>query len=147
MNLEVQSFGPSVESSFGSSLPSSSGSSPRTYALHPSAKDGEFEVSPAVSQSSSSEISCDSAQLYPASCPLQSEVHGDPAKVAEGRSDAELSSDFLAEESESEDVNSAAGLLPAFVLEWARSNVNPTTMMIAQIAFLPKRAPFFCRES
>jgi len=59
----------------------SSGSFPLTKSRPPSAKDGEFDVSPAVSQSLSSSMPFSSAQLYPASCPLQSEVQGSPAKV------------------------------------------------------------------
>ena len=98
-------------------------------------------MSPAVSQSLSSSIPCSSAQLYPASCPLQSDVHGDPAKVGEVPSAAEVSSDSVAEESEFEGVDVTAGVTPTSVLEWVRSKTNPAAMMIAQIAFLLKSAP------
>jgi hypothetical protein len=81
--------------------------------------------------------------LYPASCPLQSEVHGDPAKVGEVRSAADVSSDSVAEESEFEGVNLTAGVLPTSVLEWVSSKIKPTAMMIAQIAFLLKRVTSF----
>jgi len=74
-------------------------------------------VSPAVSQSLSSSIPCSSAQLYPASCPLQSDVHGDPAKDEEVRSVAEIPSDSVAKESELEGVDVAAGVLSTSVLE------------------------------
>jgi hypothetical protein len=98
-------------------------------------------VSPAVSQSPSSSISCSSAQLYPASCPLQSDVHGDPAKVDGVRAVAEVASDSVAEESEFEGVGVNAGVLPISVLEWVSSKTKPAAMMIAQIAFLLKSAP------
>ncbi len=96
-------------------------------------------MSPAVSQSLSSSIPCSSAHLYPASCPLQSDVHGDPAKVGETRSDAELSSDSEAAESVLDGVDVTAGVLPTFVLEWVSSKTNPTEMMIPQISLLPNR--------
>ena len=131
MNVETQLFG---SSSVSSVAPFSC-----TYARHPSANEGEFDVSPAVSQSLSSSIPCSSAQLYPASCPLQSDVHGDPAKVEEGRSAAEVSSDSVEEESEFEGVDVTAGVLPTSVLEWVSSKTNPTAMMITQMTFLPKR--------
>ena len=100
-------------------------------------------MSPAVSQSLSSSITCSSAQLYPASCPLQSDVHGDPAKVAAVRSTAEVSSDLVAEESELEGVDVTEGVLLISVLEWVSSKTNPTVMMSAQMTFLPKRVTSF----
>jgi hypothetical protein len=92
-------------------------------------------VSSAVSQSLSSSIPCSSAQLYPASCPLQSDVHGDPVKVGEFRSVAEVSSGAIAEESEFEGVNLAAEVLPTSVLEFVSRKTNPTAMTIAQMTF------------
>ena len=66
-------------------------------------------MSPAVSQSLSSSIPCSSAQLYPASCPLQSDVHGDPAKVDGVRAVEEVSG--------FEGVDVTARGLPTSVLE------------------------------
>jgi hypothetical protein len=68
-------------------------------------------------------------------------VHGDPAKVEEVRSSVEVSSDSFADESEFEGVDVTAEVPPTSVLEWVSSKTNPTAMMIAQITFLPKRAP------
>jgi hypothetical protein len=66
-------------------------------------------------------------------------VHGDPAKVWDVRSAAEVSFDSVAEESELEGVDVITGVLPTSVLEWVRRKTNPAAMMIAQITFLPKR--------
>jgi hypothetical protein len=79
--------------------------------------------------------------LYPALCPLQSDVHGDPAKVDGVRAVAEVASDSVAEEPEFEGVGVNAGVLPTSVLEWVSSKTKPAAMMIAQIAFLLKSAP------
>lgn len=98
-------------------------------------------MSPAASQSLSSLISCSSAQLYPASCPLQSDVQGDPSKVEEVGSAAEASSDSFAEELEVEGIDVTAGVPPTSVLEWVNNKNNPTAMIIAQITFLPKGSP------
>jgi hypothetical protein len=105
-------------------------------------------VSPAVPQSLSSSIPCASAQLYPASCPLESDVHGDPAKVGGDSSAAEVSSDSVAEESDFEGVTVTAGALPTSALEWVSSKTKPTAM--SHMGDVPESlasASIFARDS
>jgi hypothetical protein len=74
-------------------------------------------VSPAASQSLSSSMPFSCAQLYPASCPLQSEVHGAPAKVRGFGVVAEVSVDSVAGEEESEEEDTTVGVVGTTGLE------------------------------